>query len=862
MSQSLSQSLSLLDRRTLLREVESGKNQQDVTTLERAFAGASEEDRAALAKTLPPTRLFKAEGATPRAAYVLAALGKPKLVADTLGESKSDVNEYVKLAARGRENDWTLALCEQLTDTPSMDHRLLMALAVLLQADQGLIARSPSFVGHMPYFIAYAADRDMSPQAGAKLIVQRLKENDGLLMHAFWQFFELEGLGANWNLTNYDADAWDAALLLLCQADPEFRARLLDESLGALLRDFPAKSVLWYPRVQRLLQPNVQEIIRRQQTYVSVLLTTPSTAVGLAQDMLSMVVQDPALDVDALLDASPAVLARTEKKLVKAQLQLLAKLNASTEQGRRIAQIIGEVLEALPLDLADLARKLFAPSTQKGRDERGASKACASANTSSQTTASVVEVPPPPLQAKGSARAEALPIVSEMEFNTLIAAHFEGVGDGADYPRMFAYLAQHPGTALSPELQQRGENVIESIWDANVAAPRRLLAAVLLGRDQVRFKGYAKFLVITPGEPAPAGAELKDNTLVSSEYDAESGEYRVVETWTSRSGHLYMQTHAPLALLASAFAQLGAARKQGTTFDLASPVPARKADWKRVLLEPGEGCFGRDLDVLGEERRAFWLVDGADPASLQRDGLHALALDVSHVANEFTFRAQEAREQDGYEQIVQWTAWLLRDNPDTLAAHCHPMLCAAVKVVNVRGVGALMHALGSARQPLAGPAYSALALAASAKMPEQRAQSAEAIAQLADAGMLHPAAFAEQIAAHLADDFVIAGRVAQTLADAASISALAGYRVLQTLDALLPHVLDDEGKPRTQASKLVELAARLSTEYGTPLVIPEPLIARGKGASALAVAIRTLTSVQPQATDLVTEAAAKSSQQQ
>ena len=44
-------------------------------------------------------------------------------------------------------------------------------------------------------------------------------------------------------------------------------------------------------------------------------------------------------------------------------------------------------------------------------------------------------------------------------------------------------------------------------------------------------------------------------------------------------------------------------------------------------------------------------------------------------------------EQDGYDQVVQWTAWLLRSNPDTLAAHFHPMLCAAVNVINVRAWG-------------------------------------------------------------------------------------------------------------------------------------------------------------------------------
>ena len=262
----------------------------------------------------------------------------------------------------------------------------------------------------------------------------------------------------------------------------------------------------------------------------------------------------------------------------------------------------------------------------------------------------------------------------------------------------------------------------------------------------------------------------------------------------------------------------------------------------------GRRDFSRDLQVLGEGPKPFWMA-AADAST-------SPALDVADVPAEFTFRAQEAREQDGYDQVVQWTAWLLRSNPDTLAAHFHPMLCAAVNVINVRGLGPLLAALGASRRAPGGPVYSALALAASAKMTEQRAQAAEAIARLADVGLLDPAPFAEQIAAHLADGFALAGRLAQTLADASSISALAGCRALQTLEALLPRLVDADGKPMAPAAKLIELAARLSNDYGMPIALPATLAARRKGASVLAVTLRSLETVAPRATPLAETAAA------
>ena len=157
--------------------------------------------------------------------------------------------------------------------------------------------------------------------------------------------------------------------------------------------------------------------------------------------------------------------------------------------------------------------------------------------------------------------------------------------------------------------------------------------------------------------------------------------------------------------------------------------------------------------------------------------------------------------------------------------------------------GAAAGGAGRVPQGAGRTVYSALALAASAKMTEQRAQAAEAIARLADVGLLDPAPFAEQIAAHLADGFALAGRLAQTLADASSISALAGCRALQTLEALLPRLVDADGKPMAPAAKLIELAARLSNDYGMPIALPATLAARRKGASVLAVTLRSLETV-------------------
>jgi hypothetical protein len=848
--------MSLTERRAALREAASG-SATDIAAFARALAGASEEDRAALAKALPPSRLFSAEGPTPRACFVLAALGKPKLVADTLAPADMQrKREYGALhgamapaviaAGSGRDAPWRAAFIELLAEQHWWGEHLVWPVChALVQLD----GDAPLSVAYLRSFVqqvtAIGGDGQLDEDHG-KLMAAHLQAHPDWIEREFWALFRVEGMGADYLLIERTGPAWDAAVLALCQDSPAFRQRLLTESLAALLRDFSAKTIAWYLRMHRLADPSAQEVAASPHTYFSVLGTAPSTAVGLAQDMLKRAAGQ--LDADAMIEAGSAVLTRSEKKLVKAQLGLLAALKTDAEQRDRISEIVGGALEGMPLDLAALARKLVVPSREtQPADANGDARTKDDAGTRAITMPAPRREPLPDLADQSPA------IGGDEELHALIGAQFEGAGHGAALPRIFDYLAGRPQMPMPEALQRRGAEIIESVWDERHASPRRLLAAALLGRDDVSFKGYARFVAVSAGKPDPVGVALQDHAFTSSEYDVETGNWEITETGTSRWGYQYVPTHSPLALLAGAFHDLRSSRAQGKPFSPPAAVSGQRFVWERVLAAPGEGTFSRDLDVLGEGPKPFWIATGA---AREADASASPALDVTAVSAEFTFRAQEAREQDGYDQVVQWAAWLLRSNPDTLAAHFHPMLCAAVQVINVRGLGPLLTALGASRLVPGAPVYSALALAASAKMSEHRAQAAEAIARLADSGLLDPAPFAAQIAAHLAQGFALAGRLAQTLADAASISALAGCRVLQTLAALLPQMFDVEGKPLAQAGKLIELAVRLSNDYGMPVALPATWAARRKGASVLAVNLRSLEAVVPRVTPLAETAAA------
>jgi hypothetical protein len=284
-----------------------------------------------------------------------------------------------------------------------------------------------------------------------------------------------------------------------------------------------------------------------------------------------------------------------------------------------------------------------------------------------------------------------------------------------------------------------------SVWDQADASPRRHLADSLLSRAgqhprQGLYRGYLRYeLVLKPDAP-PEGVIVK-------QHGGWHAAYRTVPS------------EAPTALLMAQF-------HAGAGHVLIAPLPASAHEWQRALLPPGKGRY--EYGALGPDPKPVWLpADKAQGATFAGGDLG-----VGNTQEEYTLRAEEAREQDGFDQIVQWAAWLLSENPDTLAAIYHPVFDAAVRLVNVRGVSALLTALGQTRQAPRGPVGSALALGLSAKMPEHRAAAAEAVAALSESGLLIPSAFAAEIAAHLKDELALAGRLAAALADAARENGL------------------------------------------------------------------------------------------
>lgn len=103
-------------RRALVEEALMMGGLRAFEKLQSAFAGASDEQRKALAQIVPPETLFTYEGPTPRACYLLLASESPAAAADQLVRNGPFHGDYSRLllGAVGRTPEWICAFVAAL----------------------------------------------------------------------------------------------------------------------------------------------------------------------------------------------------------------------------------------------------------------------------------------------------------------------------------------------------------------------------------------------------------------------------------------------------------------------------------------------------------------------------------------------------------------------------------------------------------------------------------------------------------------------------------------------------------------------------------------------------------------------------
>lgn len=847
----------LAERRAALKRLLAA-GESAIDAYERVLEGASEKDRRSLVKSVPFARLVPSavewewdavpEDTVRVCVFLRAALAGSDDAGDDYGARWSgrrggDPREGADLerllaahrrGAAGRSSEWL----EEAAGSPGG--------VTFWHTYRSLLAERGAYLTTAPSLEYFARRIIPAPHPTSDETQRFFAENPTFLDHEFWEFFRVEGAlpgsalfvwmyredpsapgGDFERLHSHDLVRYMATRFL------HLRPRILSECLAAQRRDFSAYNARVFSRAWEALEPTREERLAAAADLIALLGAEPSSTVSLAQKALLGLVGELTVEqVDALVQASAQVLARSEKKLLRAHLRLLAALvKAHPGCAAAVSDVVAE--GEFPLDLRDRAAALIVAAAGSHGSDRAGSSGAASMGASARgggsgegTQASWTFPDTPAADLPRTSRTAELPDDNDAVVAALHAL-FEDVAAGAALP---ALLTRISGGGI--ELTEADKKLLAAYWKS---APN------WKGANQLSYLA-SRLLRDVEVKDAPEAGHFRGYRRKGSEWDQHRGPVALL--------------HEQLRVACGDKPYDKPNGQDMYRFDpiLTEPLEPMEAQWERQIIR---APYQKPVRVVrGEYKKTddmheTWVIPGQTLATGE-DSLAGALANVAGVAPEFTGRLLESGDYRSSGVAYAWAAWALQHNPDILAAHAMPVLQGAFfkfpQVITAFEV--IVRALGEGWRAPGAPTYSALAWASTAAQAQYRAIAAEAIARLADTGRYDPAAMAEALGYLLSNGWFGPGRVAQTLTDCASVSALAGYRVAQTITAVLPALAGIRG-----ANAMIEALVALVGDYGMRVSVPEELRPKMKGSSAMAKALRALDALPAAPTDLACEAA-------
>ena len=688
-------------------------------------------------------------------------------------------------------------------------------------------------------------------------------------------------------------------LVYLAEHFPQYRARIEEECLQALLRDYAPQNARVFSRAfetltavpkglrgaerQQALAAQAQSYARHGALIPALLASPVATTAAVGAQMLQSILQvcapsggsAPAGQVPLTagglqtlvaeaLPAAAQLLFRREKKLMTAGLKVLElSVRAVPERAVEVSGYVQDAVEVLPLELKDRARKLCLgtapaqPSSIQSGSAQLASTRLASDQAASDQQPRSVQIPDVPAlgfsaselnaalnaapQAGRASEATRDAIRDDRDCEELLFALYhlnEREQSVRRIPALLAYLHR---------AHQEGR-IIEFSPAFQKHLRRYLSRAWHDGRDQLRYLAYRLLVQHAHAADPDPQAALAEHTgrFQGADFHFKGYPRKGSEYWAYRSPTALFHEQLRVAFGDQPYSSEGAAG-QGFAPLLAEPLPAVERVFERTVIrfKSYREAFPKVLHgeyEVNDSTYELWQVPGEEPAT-ERSTFTAAAYAVAGACAEYPGRSLEHTEVPSAALVCGWYAWAMRHNPDLLAAQYKPLL-SVYQFSRLHGFEEVMQTLGAAERALGVPSYNFLAWASVVYAPERRALTAETIASLIDRGNWDAHLFARELGYLLEHGWFGANRLVQTLNDAASLSPLAGWSVFQTVRRILP-LAPQVG----QGASLVKLAVELAELYGTPVEIPAELEPKMKGSTVMAKALRALAAVTPRVTE-------------
>ncbi|MEU6074164.1 hypothetical protein [Micromonospora sp. NPDC047074] len=261
-----------------------------------------------------------ADRATALAVAAVGCLPTAAKVAEVLGRRNVLLREVdpapVIAVARQREITWLAELAHRLAERGDPTESWGF-IADLLDAEGAPPPTGDRLVEGWVETVAW-------PRAGLRShsLLERLRA-DPFLDAMVPRLFEVDGIGRLMPFTDFRAPkelGMPGALARLVGEGRLARTPLLDGCVSRMLRGDRPGALRPFLALHGLLDPTAAEVAERRAAYLRLLADAPAPVATLAQKVLRSLDD---VEFEALLDASRAVLARPDRKLVRAQLSWL-----------------------------------------------------------------------------------------------------------------------------------------------------------------------------------------------------------------------------------------------------------------------------------------------------------------------------------------------------------------------------------------------------------------------------------------------------------------------------------------------------------------------------------------------------------
>lgn len=620
---------------------------------------------------------------------------------------------------------------------------------------------------------------------------------------------------------------WPAALAALAEEGLLDRGVLVDGCVARLLRGGRPRDLRLPLGLLQLLGTTGEERRSKIPDWLGMVADAPSPVASLAQEVLTGLALDGTLPVRELAEMSGSALFRSEKKLVRAQLALLAKVlrrepGAAAELLPVVTDAFGHEDTAIQERALKLVGRHLSAVDERVREELAGAAALLSpvhreAAAALFGTEAHAEAPPyeevlPPVPEPRPV-APAAGTVAELVEE--LVAEMRRPGDPEDFERALDGLVRHAHRDRAGLTAAVREAFADAYWtngaDHFSYGPRGLMVAIaaLLGavpvsridegrRRSVASCGHAglsgvvearlweaAWLIVTE-TPMPfllAAPTLHTGAIDPLVLVERLREYR-------DAGVDPAPVDLAQALLRVRKGGPAATEAAGRAAALGTRAGERLAEWLTadVSLTPGVRFLTRGPDIRSGR---WWMVDRLVTAVKERRAIREeFPPAFRWLGDEFADTVRRCRHWT--EQRPQWPG-VLPDDREVLAVWLLPVVAGGADW-DGRGTAWGLTALAEADGPVGPGVHAALAVGLGSRHAEDRLTAVDALLVLAARGELDPALLGTQLGTLMAEGTVKPNR----LADAARTAAAAGAygTVWAVLAELLPGLLAAPKPPR------------------------------------------------------------------